>query len=79
VPQQPPARLLGHTEDGVITATTRKTYVGQVNNHIICYPEWGSLGELSGAKVRNWQTWLRANGRTANTRKAALAVLKTAL
>jgi integrase len=71
--------LVEQVEDGIITATTRKAYVGQVNNHIICYPEWGSLRELSGAKVHNWQTWLRANGRTANTRKAALSVLKTAL
>jgi integrase len=71
--------LVEQVEDGIITATTRKAYVGQVNNHIVCYPEWRGLRDLSGAKVRNWQTWLRTNGRTANTRKAGLAVLKTAL
>jgi hypothetical protein len=59
--------LVEQVDDGLITATTRKAYVGQVNNHFVCYPEWGSLRGLSGAKVRNWQTWLRANDRTANT------------
>lgn len=71
--------LVEQVEDGVITATTRKAYVGQVDNHIIDRLGAVELRTLSAAHVRTWQTWLRSHHRSAYTRKAALSVLKTAL
>lgn len=70
--------LVEQVEDGLITATTRKAYVGQVANHVVGHLGAVTLRDLNAARIRQWQTWLRAHGHSAYTRKAALSVLKKA-
>lgn len=56
--------LVEQVEDGLITATTRKAYIGQVTNHIVTRLGGVVLRDLDAAKIRQWQTWLRTNGRS---------------
>ncbi len=71
--------LAERVADGTIVSTTRQQYANKVKHQILPLLGHVPLRELSVMQLRQWLAALARQGASPNTRRHALAVLKTAL